>query len=345
MNTAILACQKYLQPDKLAKVTSKDVESKLTNLGWKVGDPVPAGLPAYTKEVLKVLGKASSTKNALAIFELEEVQLTLKSALEHAKQVQNKADLVSEEMKNIAPDLEQVNPAIQDTLKELVEQEAKKKVQKRLEEFHVETSDDEFEDVPVETAKPVEEPVKDVSKVISPICPRCGLDLEHPYKPEPINEEDRNTFLYAALGSGTFEKKYTVLSGLLEVTFRTRTAEEFNLINHQLALDMSAGIITTEAQRLASNYRYNFCVSIKELKINTGNKNKVIPIDWHDERFKTNGSTPLRAFSQYIEQDIVISEFRYTTLATVYDKFIQIYAALLEEAQNPNFWKTLSENA
>ena len=73
-------------------------------------------------------------------------------------------------------------------------------------------------------------------------CPACGALLEDPSEVLPT-DEDKDAWLRHVLGETRFVRTYTLFGGKVEITFRTRTSAENDIIFNQLSDEVRAGEI------------------------------------------------------------------------------------------------------
>jgi len=119
-------------------------------------------------------------------------------------------------------------------------------------------SGDEAEEEVVEEVveEEVVEEVEETTKTLDPkakaepkLCPCCRWDTD--IDVAAPTDEDKSAWVRSLLGVTRFEKRYPLMGGKLEVTFRTRTLDEQRLITDQLVAEVKDGRIPSFPSQIA----------------------------------------------------------------------------------------------
>lgn len=353
MNPEILKCQVYLHPDKPVDVTAEDVKKHLAKLGWKEGDKIPSGMPEYTSNVLKAMGKPVTIKSLEDMFNDETVCTTLQSALNKVKLYVDSENKIDERVKEMVPDPEQISEGARSALMDLVKSKAKSDIEKEAATMDVTDDTEEIaglEDIGEEasTSETTEEVVENAEQETSDevivnehICPRCGFDITKEYIPFPITDEDKIKYAYSILGGTPFTKTYKVADGLLEITYKVPNTYVSRLIEDQLKYDTNTKRIVNYDQNYINSIRYGLAASLDKVKSNFGVDNNAAIQDMFSGRFDTKDETPLLLFTKYIEEEVIKSSTREALFRTTYSDFIKLQVRLQYELKSENFIKAV----
>lgn len=359
MNTEILNCQKYLQPDQPTEVTSEDIKPYLKELGWQEGDMIPGGMPTYTTEVLKVLGKPVAMRNIQYFFEDETVQATLRSAIVKTKMFIEDRAKIDEKVKELVPNIDNIHEAAKDTIVKLAEKAAKEEAESKATSTILEEKDNDAEDT-IDGLEDISTDDDDVSKDplelhehdtpiqtddYKPICPRCLWNLADPYVPYPVTEADKIEFAYSVLGGTDFIKKYVTAHDLLEITYKAPSAYVSRMIEHQLKIDEIKGRNPDYSESYVNATRYGLAASLYSVKALRGvDSNPPIP-DLFDEQFKSDtDDTNIYLFTRYIEENVIKSVVREAFFRETYSEFLHLQVQLQKTIDSENFFDQVLEN-
>lgn len=100
---------------------------------------------------------------------------------------------------------------------------------------------------------------------ISKRCPHCNWDQKFP-DTVIVSDDDRRMFVRHLLSGDRFIKQYTLASGDITVTLRSRLQEENDLIAIQAKMDVDSGRIP-QSQYLTQIMRYMMACSLQRIQI------------------------------------------------------------------------------
>lgn len=192
-------------------------------------------------------------------------------------------------------------------------------------------------------------------------CVQCGWDQTRPTIPEP-GRHDKLAFLHALLGQKVFSKSYPIYGGNMEITLRSLTIQEIDVLYQETFRAQKAGIVITASDyyeflnRLRLYLQINRLVSSQtalQIKLPDGLTKETHPdaaSHW-DDFLKENGlyqppnaeqpDSPslIMQIQAYILKNVLKTEHLQRSVAHTCNRFNQLTVKLEASVDNPDFWK------
>ena len=165
------------------------------------------------------------------------------------------------------------------------------------------------------------------SPFVPSFCPHCNWELSQQDIPDP-DEDTKIWYLQAILGNVPFEKTYSLMGNMVELTFRELTMSQNDWIFNQAGQEMKANQDSTVDQFLEVVRRYRLCLQLKSVKV--GETFFEIPGDGEKPRLK-------ELFDLLIKE--VLNSASLVNLASrKADEFNRLISKLEAAADRENFW-------
>lgn len=185
-------------------------------------------------------------------------------------------------------------------------------------------------------------------------CPHCSWDLSQPDVAEPPHA-DKMSFLHCLLGQATYTKTYPLYGGNVEVTFRTLTTREIDVVYKQAFLDQELGKINTDVDYWERVNRYRLLLQLVTYKAK-GPKGFVH--DLHDGYSKEANpdadsvwvtpdraaelpanETGIPAIENYLIENVLKTEAVFRFVNNACSQFNRVVAKMEAMADNSDFWQ------
>ena len=151
----------------------------------------------------------------------------------------------------------------------------------------------------------------------------------------------KQDFVAAILGGTRFQRKFELLGGKLNLTFRSLLADENKLVHKQLLLDQQDGEITTEAEWILRLLEYRLACSLDQVTDQYGRPTHIVPLVLeypHTPPPDKPLQTALVPLLQYINTKILAHEVTRRLAAQQLRQFQRLVEALEAMALEPSFW-------
>jgi len=182
---------------------------------------------------------------------------------------------------------------------------------------------------------------RDAGGAPSPIfCPRCLHDVREPWELVP-DDADKQQFMGAILGGTRFTKTIAVMDGQLQITYRSLTSDETDLVFKQLGIDTRQGKILDDGQYFMQLQAYRLVMSVSRFE-NANNECLVeIPsiheIDIPEEML--GHDTRLVPMVDWFNKEAVPHESLRRMVAQHHRLFQRLVETLEVMTAEPDFWK------
>jgi hypothetical protein len=182
-------------------------------------------------------------------------------------------------------------------------------------------------------------------------CDHCGWPFNEPDIPEPSIEE-RQTFLHATLGIMPYTRTYSLANDAIQVTFRTLTIKEVDLIYRQAMLDASKNRFASGFNFIDQVNRYRLFLQLRQI---TGalkfdlpeGYDRVVNPDaksiWEGE--PEPGETNLPQIEDYILTQILKTESLMRIVHNECMRFNRLVSRLEALMDNADFWKPIGQQS
>ena len=163
-------------------------------------------------------------------------------------------------------------------------------------------------------------------------------------KEDPVEELDKASFLVAMMGGGSFQKTYRLFGNRIEVTFRTRTAQEDAMCAAQAYKDDEFERVPNMEPALRQQLRmnryldYQFVRSLMSIGT-AGSPPRAFDVDAAvvvDTKHGI-GASKLRATRLDLESEL--AQPMRVALRSIHVKFENLVGRLASEVDNPDFWQ------
>ena len=333
----------------------------LEPLGWKDGDPIPAGFAealqaavARANDGPKIHPDADPNQTSIQpqrtsdIADLPpEEQAQLKELLALAK-----ADAEAARM-NPGPQLGNMVPSVRQILEKTLETPTTPAAS------IIDDRDTALPPTPPPAADPPPAPATSPTESPQPTvgegggvhdpqqCPRCLLDLQQPYVVEPTSE-DKVTFMAALLGGTRFTQRVNILDGQMVVTFRSLTVAESRAIFEQLTHDGREGRVAHDADFYMKLQDYRLACSIESIQVPREVSLVIIP-----ELFKIPFDpdpehglhTPVPQMLTYVMANVIPQEPLQRVVGRLHKHFQRLVETLEARTDEPSFWEGIAQQA
>jgi len=158
------------------------------------------------------------------------------------------------------------------------------------------------------------------------ICKRCGFDQRDTY--EKVSQEELEKYFKAALAQVPFSHTYSLYNGLLQITFEEATGKLLRL-QEQAVLDLTKG-----GRSISDAADYSMLSSLAEIRqVPPDGPSKVIYSADGEKRKE------LLEKQEIPEALLNMPMIQLQTLRNTYTTFTKHCLALMDAAQDENFWK------
>jgi len=171
-------------------------------------------------------------------------------------------------------------------------------------------------------------------------CPRC---LHNPA--QKIAEPDKNDIILylPVLRGGRFRKTYDRFGGRVQISFRSLSTTEWDMVQAQLVRDIARGVISNEFAYGERLYDYRMVVSIESVFTDGGVPAQIPPvgeIPWEaDETDRPDEANAVGALWKYLRTHVLTSETLMRTCSTTFAEFVKLRETLDLRAASPDFWQ------
>jgi len=184
-------------------------------------------------------------------------------------------------------------------------------------------------------------------------CPHCSWDLSIPDIDEPP-AADKQAFLHCLLGETPFVKSYMLFGDNVEVTFRTLTTRELDVIYVQAYADRQTGKLPNELDYWERINRYRLMLQLQSFKT-FGAKGFVKDLPdgyskaanpgctgtWVNEEREAAllpNETGIPVIEQYLVEEVLKTEAVFRVVNNTCNQFNRLAAKMEAMCDNSDFW-------
>ena len=186
-----------------------------------------------------------------------------------------------------------------------------------------------------------EEVVEQEVKPEFTLCPHCGLD--YTVWDAEVTPEDKEAWVRHVLGEEYFTKTFTMMSGRLEVTLRSRKDYENRDISLALSnfLDDLKSIMNSGGMQVEAS-KYNLAISLHEIVVydadGTPSLSKYDALEKSEFLNAWESDSPSVAKRLYEERISDMGPGKISALTTALLQFDQLQLQLARHSNDPDFW-------
>jgi hypothetical protein len=174
-------------------------------------------------------------------------------------------------------------------------------------------------------------------------CPRCMWNLSYSFDADPT-EVDRAAFVATILGA-RFEKTYEAMGGGIQITFRSLSADEVDLVFRQMRIDQLNGEVITEPDYFGRMNTYRMACMVKQIANRNGTIVADLPpifdIPYDEPEFGSPKQTRLIPLLDYFNKEVCPTESLRRVVAQQHRAFQRLLEALEAQTAEPGFWKEI----
>lgn len=197
-----------------------------------------------------------------------------------------------------------------------------------------------------EQAAPEEEPEGAGGTAALERCPRCLWKLDMPFEAEPT-EADKQLFIAGVIGNTRFTKTYNLMGGNLQVTYRSLTSNEVDLVFHQIGIEARNGMILTEPEYMMKLQDYRLVLSVERIADGAGHTIAECPpvfdIPYDEPEAGRPEETRLRPMREWFMEEVCPSESLRRLVAQNHRVFQRVVEALEAMTSEPDFWSGIGQ--
>lgn len=192
-----------------------------------------------------------------------------------------------------------------------------------------------------------QEPTDQPSTETSKNCPACGVTLNDPYELKPT-EEEKDMWLRHILGEPRFIRTFTLFSGKVAVSFRSRTSTENDVIYNQLTNEVKDGLITEFGGIMSPAYyarmnRLMMMYSLKSVELRDKSEPRITDYpEITDKAYPKTDDKDERPLVVRAEAKLfgnsMFSEGLLSAISTAHRRFESLIAVLIRHSDDPDFW-------
>jgi hypothetical protein len=173
-------------------------------------------------------------------------------------------------------------------------------------------------------------------------CQHCNWPLAIPEKAEPTTDEIIR-FAMSILGGKPFQSTKTFFGTSMQVTYRSISRRDSDLIYKQISADRRAGRLLDEAEFWRYLWNYRLVVSLDSVIFDSDAYNVAAEVD---ERLNatsaTDTETPLPELLEALaSQPMFLNEVIWNILDSNNRRFQDLVLALEAKADDPSFWSAV----
>lgn len=356
LSADIIAASALLKPGTPETISSKGLIPYFKGFGLNDDNVVPAGLREYTTRVLEITGLPATMEGLAQMLKLEEVRVTLTSAIKAANKRYEAQK--SEEAEQGMPDMSTMQGITPDQMRYFTEKAAEEKERTKAalnyttdvfvnpysqEEEKPKEDEIKPQDTPQNREEPLEdkpEPLPEPATAETPsnaarFCPRCGWVVDVPYNPEVISEEDKIQFVYSIMHRTPFKKTYGLFQNNIKVTFRSKTIADSELILEQLRRDSQHDKFTDLGHMNHFAVKYELALLLDSIEGPTTDIAFQLKPQLKDF---LNEEEPLVKYADAIYNQYLVSDVLKQLIEVHYRSFTRLYSSLIDEAMSENFY-------
>lgn len=176
-------------------------------------------------------------------------------------------------------------------------------------------------------------------------CPRCMWDVRQPWELQP-EDTDKEQFVAAILGGTRFTKLISVMGGRLQITYRSLTSQETDLVFKQLGIDLRQEKLFDDAQYFMQLQVYRLAMSVE--RIENGNNDvlaeipPVFEIEYDPPGPDEPEETQLTKLVKWFNNEAAPQESMRRIVAQHHRQFQRLVEALEAMTSEPDFWKGIA---
>lgn len=174
-------------------------------------------------------------------------------------------------------------------------------------------------------------------------CPRCQWDMSMAFELTPT-EDDRSNFVAALLGTSRFRKMIPLLDGKLQLTFRSLTAREAELLFSQLRTDIRADLVVTDADYFTKLQVYRMVMGLEKIVSEdriVAEVPEILTVPFTAEE----GKSLLTQMEAWFWESAVPQEPLRRIVAQHHRAFQRLVETLEAQTSEPDFWKGIGPRA
>lgn len=185
-------------------------------------------------------------------------------------------------------------------------------------------------------------------------CPHCRRDLADPDVPEPPYA-DKLGFVQCIVGLKPFTKSYPLFNGVVEVTFRTLTTREIDVIYKQTYKDKGEGKLPTDYDYWERLNRYRMIMQLQSFRANGPDGFfKDLP-DGYSKSTNPSGSgfwvtpdqeatfgpedTGIPTIEEWLVEEVLKTEDVFRIVNNTCNNFNRVVSKMEAMVDNSDFWK------
>lgn len=191
-------------------------------------------------------------------------------------------------------------------------------------------------------------------------CPHCNWDLSLDDIAEP-DYADKVSFVQAMAGDIPYIRRYPLFNGMVEVTFRTLTMREIDIVYAQTYADREGGKLGSEVDFWEKINRYRLALQVVSYK--SEGKNgffKELPdgysasanphatslyVPAEEEAKLEQGKTALPTILDWFCSDLIKNETVFRIVYNACNQFNRLVSRMEAMADNTDFWKPTGEQS
>lgn len=176
-------------------------------------------------------------------------------------------------------------------------------------------------------------------------CPRCMWDVRQPWELQP-EDTDKEQFVAAILGGTRFTKLISVMGGRLQITYRSLTSQETDLVFTQLGIDLRQEKLLDDAQYFMQLQVYRLAMSVE--RIENGNNDvlaeipPIFEIEYDPPGPGEPEGTRLVELVKWFNDEAAPQESMRRIIAQHHRQFQRLVEALEAMTSEPDFWKGIA---
>ncbi len=176
-------------------------------------------------------------------------------------------------------------------------------------------------------------------------CPRCMWDVRQPWELQP-EDTDKEQFVAAILGGTRFTKLISVMGGRLQITYRSLTSQETDLVFKQLGIDLRQEKLLDDAQYFMQLQVYRLAMSVERIENGDNDILAEIPpifeIEYDPPGPGEPEETRLVKLVEWFNKDAAPQESMRRIIAQHHRQFQRLVEALEAMTSEPDFWKGIA---
>jgi hypothetical protein len=163
-----------------------------------------------------------------------------------------------------------------------------------------------------------------------------GFDVEP-------TDADRISFVATILGTERFKKTYPLMGGKINVSFRSLTADETDLVFRQMRLDQIKGEILGDADYFGRLNVYRLALMVENISDGQGQIITDVPpifdIPYDEPEFGMPSQTRIVPMVEWFNKEVCTTESLRRVVSQKHREFQRLLEALEAQTGEPDFWR------